>query len=85
MLEAEPRPEPSDHWTLVALHAEIGQARRRLEVARRSARPADQLPLRQALFEALEAYASALTSGGAPLPYKLRAEIDLYRGLGPRG
>ena len=37
------------------------------------------------LLLALEDYATALATRGAPLPYRLRAEIDLYRGLGPRG
>jgi hypothetical protein len=35
--------------------------------------------------EFVDAYAAALTLAGAPLPPRLRSEIDLYRGLGGRG
>ena len=85
MPEAGPPGTPPDHWQLTALLTEIGLARDRLDVARGSIRPTDQLALRRALLSALEAYATALATRGAPLPYRLRAEIDLYRGLGPRG
>jgi hypothetical protein len=85
MSEAGPRSHPPDHWELTALLTEIELARGRLDVARGGIRPADQLVLRRALLSALEAYATALATRGAPLPYRLRAEIDLYRGLGPRG
>ncbi len=85
MQEAGPGTEQPDHAQLVALLAEIGHARHRLEVARGAVRAQDQLQLRSALLDALEAYASALASRGAPLPYRLRAEIDLYKGLGRRG
>ena len=33
------------------------------------------------LLVALEAYAAAVASLGAPLPYRMRTEIDLYRNL----
>jgi hypothetical protein len=85
MLEAAPRPEPSERAQLAHLLTEIGRARDSLDVARGGSRPADQMQLRQALLAALETYASAIASCGAPLPYRMRAEIDLYRGLGPRG
>jgi hypothetical protein len=85
MLEAGPRPESPDHGRLAALLAEIGHARDRLDVARSGTRPSEQLPVRRELLAALEAYAAALASCGAPLPYRLRDEIELYRGLGQRG
>jgi hypothetical protein len=85
MSEAGPEGAPPDHWQLTTLLTEIGLARGRLETARSGIHPADQLALRRALLSALEAYATALATRGAPLPYRLRAEIDLYRGLGPRG
>jgi hypothetical protein len=45
----------------------------------------EQQVLRKGLLDALEAYADALATVGAPLPPRLRAEIDLYRGLSGRG
>jgi hypothetical protein len=45
----------------------------------------EQQVLRKQLLDALEAYADALALEGAPLPPRLRTEIDLYRGLGGRG
>ena len=80
-----PQDHPPDHWELTALLTQVGLARGRLEVARGGMRPTDQLVLRRALLSALEAYATALATRGAPLPYRLRSEIDLYRGLGPKG
>ena len=85
MSEAVPQDHPPDHWELTALLTQVGLARGRLEVARGGMRPTDQLVLRRALLSALEAYATALATRGAPLPYRLRSEIDLYRGLGPKG
>jgi hypothetical protein len=41
--------------------------------------------LRAELIGALEAYAQAITELGAPLPRKLRAELDLLRRIGHRG
>ncbi|GAB3019448.1 hypothetical protein GCM10011376_29400 [Nocardioides flavus (ex Wang et al. 2016)] len=66
---------------LEAVHA----ARRRLEDARHDKRLAEQQVLRQSLLDALDAYAEALAAAGVPLPPRMRAEIDLYRGLRGRG
>lgn len=85
MLEAGPRSDPSDREGLAVLLGEVSLARDRLGTARQGARAADQLQLRRDLLQALEAYASALSQRGAPLPYRLRDEIELYRGLGQRG
>jgi hypothetical protein len=64
---------------------EVHSARRRLESARHDKRLAEQQALRQALLDALDAYADALAVAGVPLPHRLRSEIDLYRGLRGRG
>jgi len=63
----------------------VHAARRRLEAARHDKRLAEQQALRQALLDALDAYAEALAAAGVPLPHRLRTEIDLYRGLRGRG
>ncbi|WP_374455447.1 hypothetical protein [Nocardioides sp.] len=85
MLDAGPRSDPPDRQDLAVLLSEVSLARDRLGIARQGARAADQLQLRRDLLHALEAYASALAGRGAPLPYRLRDEIELYRGLGLRG
>ncbi|MBS2938421.1 hypothetical protein KDN32_11770 [Nocardioides sp. J2M5] len=73
-----------DH--LATLLAEVHVARRRLDGARNgAARASDVQVLRQALLQTLEAYAGALAEAGAPLPYRLRDEIGLLKGLGGRG
>lgn len=64
---------------------EVHSARSRLEAARHDKRLTEQQALRQALLDALDAYASALADAGVPLPHRLRSEIDLYRGLRGRG
>lgn len=73
------------HDRLAPLLLDLQEARRRLERGRHLGRAADQLALRRVLLDALEAYAGALADGGAPLPYRLRREIDLLRGLTARG
>ncbi|GAA4365684.1 hypothetical protein [Nocardioides caricicola] len=40
--------------------------------------------LRAELLTALEGYAAAINQLGAPVPHRLRMEIDLYRGLQKR-
>mgnify|MGYP003349060548 CR=1 FL=1 len=69
------------HDRLAPLLLDLQEARRRLDRGRHLGRAADQQALRQRLLGALEAYAGALAETGAPLPYRLRREIDLLRGL----
>lgn len=85
MLETGPEFDPGRHQRLTLLLEDVLSARRLLERARHEKRLAEQQVLRRELLEALEAYASALAQAGAPLPPRLRSEIDLYRGLGARG
>ena len=85
MLEAGPEFGPGRHQRLSSLLEDVLVARRVLEGARHDKRLAEQQVLRRELLEALEAYAAALAEVGAPLPPRLRSEIDLYRGLGARG
>jgi hypothetical protein len=84
MLEAGPE-FPGRHQRLSSLLDDVLAARRVLERARHEQRLAEQQLLRRELLDALEAYAAALALAGAPLPPRLRSEIDLYRGLGGRG
>ena len=85
MLEAAPPSDLPDRAHLGVLLGDIALARDRLGAARHGGRPGDQAQLRRSLLLALETYASALAARGAPLPYRLRDEIELYRGLGQRG
>ena len=85
MLEAGPEFGSGRHQRLSSLLEDVLAARRVLEAARHDKRLAEQQVLRRELLEALEAYAAALAEAGAPLPPRLRSEIDLYRGLGARG
>lgn len=79
------RSDPGRHEQLTALLDDVHSARARLEAARHDQRPSEQQQLRRALLDALEGYAEALAAAGAPLPHRLRTEIDLYRGLRGRG
>jgi hypothetical protein len=85
MVETGRRSDPGRHENLTQLLGDVHAARRRLDSARHDKRVAEQQPLRQALLDALEAYAGALEAAGAPLPHRLRTEIGLYRGLRGRG
>ncbi|MCY4726399.1 hypothetical protein NYO98_08920 [Nocardioides sp. STR2] len=85
MLEAGPEFDPGRHQRLTSLLSDVLAARRQLERARHDQRLVEQQVLRKQLLDALEAYADALALVGAPLPPRLRTEIDLYRGLGGRG
>lgn len=61
---------------------DIALARQRLDEARRvGARSTEVNPLRDDLLAALEGYAAAITRLGAPVPHRIHAEIELYRGL----
>jgi hypothetical protein len=73
------------HGRLTDLLSGVLVARGRLERAREDRRVPEQQVLRQELLLALEQYAEAISDSGAPLPYRLRTEINLYRGLRGRG
>ncbi len=81
MPTAGPRLESNGHDHLASLLADVHEARRRLERGRHLPRAADQQVLRNGLLAALESYAGAVATAGAPLPYQLRREIELLRGL----
>ena len=85
MLHAEPGFDPGRHQRLTSLLEDVKTARRVLDRARQDKRLVEQQQLRRELLAALDAYAAALDLAGAPLPPRLRSEIDLYRGLGGRG
>jgi hypothetical protein len=85
MLHAEPGIDPGRHQRLTSLLEDVKAARRVLDRARHDKRLVEQQQLRKELLAALDAYAEALAVAGAPLPPRLRSEIDLYRGLGGRG
>ena len=82
---AEGRPSEHSHDRMKDLLSRVLDARSRLERARGQRGAPEQQHLRQELLRALEQYAEAISDAGAPLPYRLRTEIDLYRGLGGRG
>lgn len=80
------RPAPGGREGLAACVRDVSAARARLDAARHTgARSWEQHPLRAELLAALELYAAAITELGAPVPYRLRGEIELYRRLGNRG
>jgi hypothetical protein len=85
MLHAEPGFDPGRHQRLTSLLEDIKAARELLDRARHDKRHVEQQQLRTELLAALDAYAAAVALAGAPLPPRLRSEIDLYRGLGGRG
>lgn len=74
-----------DRAHLPDLVQSVDRARRELDTARHSGvHPLIQQPLRRALLTALEEYATALERLGAPVPYGMWIEIQLYRNLGRR-
>ena len=85
MLEPGPGLDPGRHWQLTSLLEDVKAARRLLDLARHDKRHGEPQQLRRDLLATLEAYADALTQAGAPLPPRLRSEINLYKGLGARG
>lgn len=63
--------------------SEVDRARRRVHAGRRDRVGRwEEQRLRAELLAALEHYESAMAAAGAYLPYRLRAELDLYRVLG---
>ncbi|MBD3926238.1 hypothetical protein IEZ26_16555 [Nocardioides cavernae] len=85
MLEPGPGLDPGRHLRLTSLLEDVKAARRLLDLARHDKRHVEQQQLRRDLLASLEAYAAALTLAGAPVPPRLRSEINLYKGLGARG
>ena len=80
------RPGSSRQEGLTACLRDVNVARARLDAARHTgARRWEEHPLRAELLAALELYAAAITELGAPVPYRLTSEIELYRRLGDRG
>jgi hypothetical protein len=74
---------PSGAGALAVLFEELRSARE--EVSRLRHAPvvhAEQLAARQSLLTALESYVSGLTARGLPIPWKLRDELRLQRGIG---
>lgn len=80
---SEPEPHPASRETSVAACAHgLAAARTRMRVARQQATQGTNTHrLRADLLDALEAYATAIMDAGAPVPYRIRDEINLYRRL----
>ena len=77
---------PAERGRLAASLREIDVARGRLRAGRQvGARSTDVQRLRSELLSALEGYAAQITRLGAPIPPRLRSEIELYRRLRNRG
>ena len=73
----------SDRECLGACLQEVSLARARLGAAHRDGvRSSVECSLRADLLSALEGFAAQIAVLGAPVPYRLRAEIELYRRLG---
>ena len=82
MPEATSGRGPGEREHLSACLHSVDVARAHLGVARHeSTRGCESQALRTALLDALEAYAAVITQLGAPVPRRLRNEIELYRGL----
>ena len=83
MLDPSHKPQAADHERLALGLHNVVVARDRLDAGRRAGvRRWEEQTLRADLLAALESYAAAITETGAPLSYRMRAEIDLYRQLG---
>lgn len=76
-----PHEQRHERALLGACQAEVVSARSELHDARRGGKPLDVELLRQNLVAALEAYATTIERSGAPLPHRLRAEMELYRSI----
>jgi hypothetical protein len=61
----------------------VHEARSRLDLQRSEPmkRHTSTVDARRDLLAALESYAAALGSAGRPVPYRIRDELHLYRGL----
>lgn len=75
-------PRAADRERLALGRHQVSVARDRLEAGRRAgARRYVEQALRADLLAALESYAAIIAAAGAPLSYRMRAEIELYRQL----
>ena len=82
MLESTPHRGLNRSDAVAARADDVDAARSRLHAARRpGCRNTDAHLLQADLLVALEAYAAAVANLGAPLPYRIRTEINLYRNL----
>lgn len=84
---SEPRhhPDPAGRELLASCLREVDLARRELRAGRQvGVRGTDVHRLRSALLAALEGYAAEIIRTGAPVPHRIQAEIDMYRGLDHR-
>jgi hypothetical protein len=66
---------------LSALLDAVNDARDQLAIERATANDAACSRARQRFLAALSSYADGLAANGAPLPHRLRVELNLYRGL----
>ncbi|WP_243057402.1 hypothetical protein [Nocardioides sp. SR21] len=86
MLERRQCPGPGEHEQVALRLRELRSARAHVATARHDATLRWKSDvLRAELLSALEGYAAAIVQIGAPVPSRLRLEIDLYRGLQNRG
>ena len=82
MLEERLHSGPRERERVVFCLRELRVARAHVQTARYDATLRWKKDiLRAELLKALESYAAAITQLGAPVPHRLRTEIDLYRGL----
>jgi hypothetical protein len=75
--------DPPSQQRLDALLQDVRDARTRLDVQRAAPlkRHVSTADARRELLAALESYAAALGTAGRPVPYRIRDELHLYRGL----
>lgn len=82
MLERQLHAGPTEREQVVVCLRDLRVARADLQTARNDRNLRwEKHALRARLLSALESYAAAIIALGVPVPYRLRAEIDLYRGL----
>jgi hypothetical protein len=79
-LQEPPRPCVGRHG-LDRLLVEVNRARAALQACHRLRGKQDERQLRDDLLHALESYEAALADVGAPFPYRLRDELNLFRRL----
>ena len=65
------------------LLVEVNRAREAVQHCKQEGPRWDEQRLRDELLATLEAYAAAVALVGAPLPYRIRDELWLYRTLSP--